>query len=103
MSSGPAFTGVPSVSAISSMPRESVRLSTRTSSDSSSICCVAAPIAMRVATQDANPARSSQPGVTRSPLPPNSPGMSVGTSVPFAWLAITPKPPVQRATACESS
>ena len=48
--------------------------------------CAAAAIAIDVAAQDASPARNSQPGVTRSPLPPSSAGMSVAICVPFAWL-----------------
>ena len=40
------------------------------------------------------PARKSQPGVTWSPVPPSSPGMSVGIRVPFAWLATMRVPPL---------
>ena len=65
--------------------------------------CSAAAIAMQVAVHDAKPARSIQPGVIRSPLPPSSLGMSVAICTPFAWLAITRRPPAQRLVAGASS
>jgi hypothetical protein len=74
-----------------------------TSSDESTIPLAAAPIAMHVAVQAANPARNSQPGVTSLPAPPNSRGMSVAIHAPFAWLATTRVPPSQRAVAGASS
>ena len=84
-------------------PRRSERLVARTSSDVSSIPLAAAPIAMHVAVQEANPARNSQPGVTSLPAPPSSVGMSVAICAPFAWLATMRVPPCQRAVAGASS
>ncbi len=63
----------------------------------------AAPIAIRVARQDASPARNSHPGVTCSPLPPSSVGMSVNSCVPLVWLVTTRVPPSHRAAAGASS
>ncbi|MEO8486639.1 MAG: hypothetical protein ABI585_09910 [Betaproteobacteria bacterium] len=63
----------------------------------------AARIAIAVAAQDAMPARNSQPGDTRSPLPPSSAGMSDSMRVPFAWPATMRVPPDQRAVAGASS
>jgi hypothetical protein len=60
------------------------RLLAHSSSFVSSMPAAAAAIAIRVAVQAARPARISQPGVTWSPVPPSSPGMSVVTSMPFA-------------------
>ena len=52
---------------------------------------------------EAMPARNSQPGVTPSPLPANSGGMSVATSVPLPCLVSTRVPPCQLAVAGASS
>ena len=61
--------------------------------------------AIDVVAHDARPARNSQPGVTWSPLPPSSAGMSVGTCVPLrvarrrraCRLASAPSPARRRA------
>ncbi len=102
-SRGAAPTDSPEASAIPNRPRVSERLLANTSNIASSIPAAAAPIAMRVAQHDARPARNSQPGVTWSPLPPSSVGMSVNIWVPFAWLATTRMPVCQRAVAGASS
>ncbi len=85
------------------IPRASERLLAVTSRVVNSIPLAAAPIAMRVARQEARPARNSHPGVTWSPLPPSSAGMSVNICVPFAWLDTTRRPLRQHAVACASS
>lgn len=83
-SRGPEYTGAPSSSASDSSPRVSERLETCTSRSDSSMFSVAASITMVVAKHEATPARNNQPGVTCSPLPPSSAGMSVNIFVPLA-------------------
>ncbi len=92
MSRGPALTGSPEASDMPNIPRASERLLANTSSIASSNPAAAAPIAIRVARQDASPARNSHPGVTCSPLPPSSVGMSVNSCVPLVWVVTTRVP-----------
>ncbi len=86
-----------------SRPRASDVLLAMTSSRVIRIPAAAASIAMRVARQDARPARNNQPGLGRFPSPPSSAGISVATSVPFAWRVPTRSPPSQRAAAGSSA
>ena len=67
-----------------SSARVSDLLLARTSSADNSMPAAAARIAMLVAAHEAKPARNIQPGVTWSPVPPSSHGMSVAICVPLA-------------------